>query len=195
MPLQELCNVISMIPKKDADIRMVAAQGSHWRNECKVGSQEDSEWNESTAPQDDAARAGSSFLRTMEDRQRLIDLLSACGANVMVGIWDLWIFYDSIPLALVRSELNLMGYGKHNFAGTWLAHGAPMILKAGQKYSDFTEARCNGIVLGCQRPNTIARAVALLGLERTGAFTRNELGARILFLRTSRMFWIKLRPR
>ena len=38
MPLQELCGVMSMVPKTDGDVRMVCAQGAMWRNERKVAS-------------------------------------------------------------------------------------------------------------------------------------------------------------
>ena len=40
----------------------------------------------------------------------------ACDVEAMVAFWDLRKFYDSIPLALVRSELNLLRDGKEKIA-------------------------------------------------------------------------------
>lgn len=51
-----------------------------------------------------------------------------------------------------------------------------MLFKAGVHFSDFTDAGGNGTVAGCQRSNTIGRAVTVLGLEKDRAYTRGTLG-------------------
>ena len=100
----------------------------------------------------------------------------------------------SIPLDQVRSELNLLGYGKEKTARTLLVHVSTMIFKSDQNYSDFTEGRGNGIVAGCQRSKTIARAVTLLGFGKTRAFSRTALGCKNILLPRYqvKMPWTKL---
>ena len=89
MPLQELCGIMSTVPKTDGDVRMVCAHGTIWRQVCKVASKEDREFNRSIAGPDDMARPGSSCLRTMEDRQILIDQLAALDIEILVCLWSL----------------------------------------------------------------------------------------------------------
>ena len=76
-PLQELIGIQSSIPKAKGGFRMVCAQGSLWRVECKMASADERLFNSSIAGPDDTSRPSSSCLHTMEDRQILIDQLAA----------------------------------------------------------------------------------------------------------------------
>ena len=105
----------------------------------------------------------------------LIDQLSASDMEVLVALWDLEKFYDSIPFHLIRSQLNACGHPKDTTARILVQHGAPMLIKPGPFISDFTHARGNGAVAGFQQSNTIARAVTLIGLDDLRTYTRDAL--------------------
>ena len=89
---------------------MVCAQGILWRVACQMASAKEGASNSSIAGLDDTSRPGSSCLHTMEDCQILIGELAACNMEVLVALWGLEKFYDSIPFKLMRSHLNLCGY-------------------------------------------------------------------------------------
>lgn len=112
----------------------------------------------------------------MEDRQILIDQLSASDMEVLVALWGLEQFYVTIPFHLIRSQLGVCGYPSDSTSRILIQHGVPMLIKSGTCVSDFTQARGNGAVAGCQKSNTIARAVNLIGLGDLRAYTRETLG-------------------
>ena len=127
-PLQEICGTQSSIAKAKGGFCMVCAQGSNWRMVCKVAAAQERAFNTSIAGPDDSSRPDLSCLRTMEDRQILIDQLSACDMEDLVPLWDLGRFYDSTPFHLIRSQLNACGYPEDSTARILIQHGAPMLI-------------------------------------------------------------------
>ena len=68
--------------------------------------------NISIAPPDDAARLGSSCLKTMEDRQILLEVLKQLGFDALEELSDFTQFYDTIDFAVILHEL-LANYFVH----------------------------------------------------------------------------------
>ena len=134
-PLQEIIGIQSSIPKAKGGFRMVCAQGTLCRIDCKLDSFKERAFNTSIAGADDTSRPGSSCLRTMEDRMIFIYQLSVCNLEVMVALWDLGKFYDTIPFPLIRPELNLFDYPKTTTTRILIQHGAPMLIKSIGAYS------------------------------------------------------------
>ena len=89
---------------------MVCSQSTLWRTDCKMESTEERAFNRSIAGKDDATRPGSSCLHAMEDTQIVKDQLSACDLDVLIALWGLEKFYDTIPFMLIRSELKACQY-------------------------------------------------------------------------------------
>lgn len=155
---------------------MVCSQSTLWRTDSKMESTEERAFNRSIAGKDDTARPGSSCLHAMEDRQTVIGQLYACGLEVLVALCDLEKFNDTIPFTLIRSELKACQYPVAAIARILMQHGSPMWIKGLGSYSDIKRPRGNGAVAGCQKSNTIARAVTLIGLDDLREFTRTNLG-------------------
>lgn len=84
--------------------RMVYSKSTLCRTDCKMESAEERAFNKFIAGADDTARPGSSCSHAMGDRQIVIDQLAACDLEVLIALWDLEEFYDTIPFKLIRSE-------------------------------------------------------------------------------------------
>lgn len=85
-------------------------------------------------------------------------------------------FHDSIPTKLIRSELETCNYPVGTIARILMLHRSPMWIKGFGSYSDITRPRGNEAVAGCQKSNTIARAVTLIGLDELRGLTKTTLG-------------------
>ena len=90
-------------------------------------------------------------------------------------MWGLGKFYDTIPFTLVRSELKACQYPVAAIARILMQHGSPMWINGFGSYSEITRPRGNGAATGCQKSNSIARVVTLIGLDDLREFTRTNL--------------------
>ena len=85
--MQYLMNIMSMIPKKKGEYRMIRAMASGWRVDTKLDRNGERAWNTAVADQDDSAKPGKCCLHVIEDRWIFLDILRSLEFDTMQGLW------------------------------------------------------------------------------------------------------------
>ena len=123
----------------------------------------------------------------------LLDVLAASDLHVIVALWDVKKFYDTVPFQVVANELRILGYSKEKTLRTLLAHAVPSCIKAaGGCIPEPLDSRDNGLVAGCQRSTTAARAVTFRALDSSRKFTYDTLGCRTWTMEDDDPAWANL---
>ncbi len=73
-------------------------------------------------------------------------------------LWDFVEFYDTIRYDVLRRECDSNNYGRRKTAMSMMVHVAPRKLKMGKAVSRNTRSVGRGIVAGCKRSQSMAKA-------------------------------------
>ena len=73
-------------------------------------------------------------------------------------MWGFVKFYDTIRYDILRRECDCKNYGRRKTAMSMMIHAAPRKLKMGKAVSRNTNSVGRGIVAGCKRSQSMAKA-------------------------------------
>ena len=151
-PAQWLVNLMAMIPKT------VATMASGYRVYAGLDDESERQWNVENSHEDDSSKPNASCLRAAEERLIEQEILSLNGYDTLVVLWDFVKFYDTIRYGVLRRECDSNNYGRRKTAMSMMVHVAPRKLKMGKAVSSNTKSVGRGIIAGCKRNQSIAKA-------------------------------------
>ena len=80
------------------------------------------------------------------------------GYDTLVVLWDFVKVYDTIRYDVLRRECDNNNYGRRKTLMSMMGHVAPRKLKMGKAVSKNTRSVGRGIVAGCKRSQSVAKA-------------------------------------
>ena len=85
-------------------------------------------------------------------------MLHLNGYDTIVVLWDFVKFYDTIRYDVLKRECGENNYGRRKTAMSMIVHAPPRKLKMGKAVSRNTRSVGRGIVAGCKRSQSMAKA-------------------------------------
>ena len=120
--------------------------------------EDERQWNIDNSHEDDSSKPNTSCLRAAEERLIEQEILHLNGYSTLVLLWDFAKFYDTIRYDVLKRECGKNKYGKRKTARSMIVHAAPRKLKMGKAVSRNTKTVGRGIVAGCKRSQSMAKA-------------------------------------
>ena len=148
---------MAMTQKKKGH-RTVATMASGYRVYTGLDDGKERQWNVENSHEDDSSKPNTSCLRAAEERLIEQEILHLNGYDTLVVLWDFVKFYGTIRYDVLRRECERNKYGKRKTARSMLVHAAPRKLKMGKAVSRNTKSVGRGIVAGCKRSQSMAKA-------------------------------------
>jgi len=131
---------------------------SGYRVYTGLDDEKERQWNVENSHEDDSSKPNTTCLRAAEERLIEQETLHLNGYDTLVVLWDFAKFYDTIRYDVLRRECERNKYGKRKTARSMLVHAAPRKLKMGKAVSRNTKSVGRGIVAGCKRSQSMAKA-------------------------------------
>ena len=97
-------------------------------------------------------------MRAAEERLIEQEILNLNGYDTLVVLWNFVKMYDTIRYDVLRRECDSNNYGRRKTAMSMMVHAAPRKLKMGKAVSRNTRSVGRGIVAGCKRSQSMAKA-------------------------------------
>ena len=149
---------MAMLQQKEKGHRTVATMASGYRVYTGLDKENEKEWDLEHSHADDSSKPETSRLRVAEERLIEQETLNLDGYHTLVVLWDLVKFYDTIRYDVLRRESEGNKYGKRKIAITMFVRAASRKLKMGKAVSKNTKSMGRGIVAGCKRSQSLAKA-------------------------------------
>ena len=150
-PLQVLGQIMNLLGKKTGGHRCICTMASLYRLSCKLDAEQESEWNCDLAHERDSAQRGRGALQAAEERLIEQELLRARGKAVVMILWDLAKFSDSLDIKWLYQQLKKQGYPAWKTAITLMVHSAPRRMKVAGAVGAVIPRCGRSIVAGCLR--------------------------------------------
>lgn len=148
---------MATLPKKDWGTRTVAIASTLYRLLVELDNDEVARPEAEHAYEYDSAKAGSSALYAVEDRALETVVASMERKHVVVVLWDLVKFFDTIDIATLFGEAARVGFPSRQLLLSVIVHHGPRRLKLRRAVGESVGSLGRSIYAGCKRSTHLAR--------------------------------------
>ena len=120
---------MATLPKKDNGTRTVAIAATVYRLLMELDNAEVAKFEKDNAFEFDSAKAGASAVTAAEDRALETELATMEGKHIMVVLWDLMKFFDTINVEILFQEVAKVGFPLRQLLLSTVVHHSPRRLK------------------------------------------------------------------
>jgi hypothetical protein len=150
-PRQCLGQLLTLLGKKGGGHRTVCTMPTLIRITTRLDALNDRQWNMNHSHEDDSAKPETSCLWAAEERLVEQEVLFLSGVHIVMVLWDVAKFYDSLQYDDLAQSCEEQEYGYKRSALTFVVHASPRVLKIKQALGRMLSSVGRSILAGCQR--------------------------------------------